>query len=236
MKKLSRILMLTVFAGAACLLLSACAEKAAEQPSVQTPYAGQTQDADVFIDLPNLRQYGGYTCGTTCVQMVMNWLDPYQADLNLATYEEELGTNEDIGTPPGSITSFFEENDVAFTAKGNRTMQELVTALDAGHPVLICIQAWGASEGGYNTQNPNDTDTYLTEGHWVICVGYQKQEQGYVFYFNDPACVGCCMMNEEDLDSRWIDMDAEGIIYDHYGIEITADGTGYNPDGVFYLE
>ena len=23
---------------------------------------------------------------------------------------------------------------------------------------------------------------------------------------------------------------------DHYGIEITADGTSYNPDGVFYLE
>lgn len=234
MKKSSRILALTAFAGAACLLFTACVEKTAEQASVQAPYAGQTTDTDVFIDLPNLRQYGGYTCGTTCVQMVMNWLDPYQADWNLATYEEELGTNEDIGTPPGSITSFFEANDVAFTAKGNRTMQELVTALDAGHPVLLCIQAWGAD--GYNTQNPDDTATYLTEGHWVICVGYQKQEQGYVFYFNDPACVGYCIMNEKDLDSRWIDMDADGNIYDHYGIEIDEDGNSYNPNGVFYLE
>ena len=31
-------------------------------------------------------------------------------------------------------------------------------------------------------------------------------------------------------------MDTEGNVYDHYGIEITADGTSYNPDGVFYLE
>ncbi len=234
MKRQCKLLIPGAFAGAACLLLSACAGQAAEQPSVQLPYAGQTQDADVFIGMPNLRQYGGYTCGTTCVQMVMNWLDPYQADWNLAAYEEELGTNEEAGTPPGSIVSFFEENSVTVTAKENRTAQELVSALDQGHPVLLCIQAWAAD--GYNTQNPDDADTYLAEGHWVVCVGYQKQEPGYIFYFNDPACVGYCMMNEQDLDSRWIDMDAEGNVYDHYGIEIDEDGNSYNPNGVFYLE
>lgn len=234
MKKPCSILILGTFAGTAWFLLSSCAGQAAKPPSVQPLYAGRTQDADVFIDMPNLRQYGGYTCGTTCVQMVMNWLDPYQADWNLAAYEEELGTNEEAGTPPGSIVSFFEENSVTVTAKVNRTAQELVSALDQGHPVLLCIQAWAAD--GYNTQNPDDAGTYLAEGHWVICVGYQKQEPGYIFYFNDPACVGYCMMSEEDLDSRWIDMDAEGNVYDHYGIEIDEDGNSYNPNGVFYLE
>ncbi len=107
-------------------------EPAAEQSSVHPPYDGQIQDADVFIDMPNLRQYGGYTCGTTCVQMVMNWLDPYQADWNLAAYEEELGTNEEAGTPPGSIVSFFEENSVTVTAKENRTTSELASALYRG--------------------------------------------------------------------------------------------------------
>ena len=118
MEKRYGILILGTFACAACFLLSDCAGPAAEQSSVQPPYDGQTQDADVFIDMPNLRQYGGYTCGTTCVQMVMNWLDPYQADWNLTAYEEELGTNEEAGTPPGSIVSFFEENSVTVTAKG----------------------------------------------------------------------------------------------------------------------
>ena len=74
MEKRYGILILGTFACAACFLLSDCAGPAAEQSSVQPPYDGQTQDADVFIDMPNLRQYGGYTCGTTCVQMVMNWL------------------------------------------------------------------------------------------------------------------------------------------------------------------
>ncbi len=63
MKKRYGILILGTFACAACFLLSACAGPAAEQSSVQPPYDGQIQDADVFIDMPNLRQYGGYTCG-----------------------------------------------------------------------------------------------------------------------------------------------------------------------------
>ena len=59
MKKRYSILILDTFACAACFLLSACAGPAAEQSSVQPPYDGQIQDADVFIDMPNLRQYGG---------------------------------------------------------------------------------------------------------------------------------------------------------------------------------
>ena len=102
--------------------------------------------------------------------------------------------------------------------------------------MLVCMQAWAAAEDGYNTQNPDDADTYLIEGHWVICVGYQKTDSGYVFYFNDPACVGYCLINEDDFNNRWIDMDAAGKVYDHYGIEIEESGSRYAPEGAFYLE
>ena len=139
MKKRYGILILGTFACAACLLLSACAGPAAEQSSVQPPYDGQIQDADVFIDMPNLRQYGGYTCGTTCVQMVMNWLDPYQADWNLAAYEEELGTNEEAGTPPGSIVSFFEENSVTVTARRTEPRQNWLRLCTRG---TLCRSAF----------------------------------------------------------------------------------------------
>ena len=50
MEKRYGILILGTFACAACFLLSDCAGPAAEQSSVQPPYDGQTQDADVFID------------------------------------------------------------------------------------------------------------------------------------------------------------------------------------------
>ncbi len=188
MKKRYGILASAALVGALCLCALPCAGKGEADASPQSLYAGRTQDANVLIDIPNLRQYGGYTCGTTCVQMLMNWLEPYQADLNLTAYEEALGTTEEAGTSPDAILAFFEENDVRVIAREKRTTDDLIAALDRGHPVLVCIQAWGAD--GYNTQDPSDADTYLAEGHWVICVGYQKKIDGNVFYFNDPACVG----------------------------------------------
>ena len=39
-----------------------------------------------------------------------------------------------------------------------------------------------------------------------------------------------------DFNRRWIDMDAAGTIYDHYGIEIDESGSVYDPQGVFELE
>lgn len=202
----------------------------------QSPYDGSVADADAFISIPALRQYGGYTCGTTCVQMLMNWLFPYEGDLNLAAYEEALGTTEDAGTPPESIVRFLAESGVAACEKENSTVDELAAALDAGRPTLMCIQAWSSAEdGSYNTADPSDPETYLAEGHWVICVGYQRTENGRRFFFNDPACVGHCLLDEAELDARWIDMDGAGRVYDHYGIEISG-ASAYDPAGAFHLD
>ena len=128
--------------------LSLCAPAQAE-----SPYDGSLADAQVLIRIPALRQYGGYTCGTTCVQMLMNWLFPYEGDLNLAAYEEALGTTEDAGTPPESIVRFLAESGVAACEKENKTVDELAAALDAGRPTLMCIQASArqAEDGSYDT-------------------------------------------------------------------------------------
>lgn len=95
------------------------------------------------------------------MQMLMNWINPYDSDLNLTAYEEALGTGEETGTPPENIIGYFEENEISITAKEKRTINNLTAALDKGHPVLMCIQAWAASDDGYNTENPDDEDTYL---------------------------------------------------------------------------
>ena len=196
-------------------------------------YVGYTTDADKFVDVPNLRQYGNYTCGTTCVQMLLNYLYPQIGDKNLSTYENELGTTPENGTSPQQIYDYFKSQGVDVEKKEQITMPELVSLIDAGHPVMMCIQAWSDQ---YNTTDPNATDhAYLADGHWVICVGYQKTADGYQFYFNDPACVGHCLMSQRDLDNRWIDRDEAGTIYKHFGFVIKGT-TEYNDDGVFYLD
>ena len=213
---------------------SAAASDPAATPGseVASPYDGHLSDADVLIAMPALRQYGNYTCGTTCVQMVMNYLFPYYADLNLSTYEELLGTTEENGTEGGRMYDYLVANGADVERREGISMEELVGYLDAGWPVVMCIQAWGES---YNTTDPSDVDTYLVEGHWVVCVGYAKDASGCTFYFNDPACVGHCLMTQDDLEERWIDMDAAGTVFRHFGLVIKGDGSQYEADGVFYL-
>ena len=74
----------------------------------KAPYVSTICDADVLISFPNLRQFGDYSCGATCVQMIMNWLVPYQADYNLSDYMESLGTTPEAGTSPNKILAFFK--------------------------------------------------------------------------------------------------------------------------------
>ena len=199
-------------------------------------YDGSLTDADVYIEIPALRQYGGYTCGATCVQMLMNWLDPYNADLNLTCYEELLGTTPEKGTPPDTIMEYFTENGVAFATSEHWSCEDLRAALDAGHPVMMALQAWSsADDGSYNVDDPANTGTYLAEGHWVICVGYCDDQVEPYFIFNDPACVGHTLLYADELDERWIDMDGECIVYDHFGIEITQD-TKFDADGLFHMD
>lgn len=208
-------------------------------------YIAYTTDADKFIDIPNLRQYGNYSCGTTCVQMVMNYLYPGAYDINLLTYEADLGTTHEAGTSPRQIYDYFNLKGLAFEQKENISIDQLVSYLNSDYPVMMCIQAWSET---YNTTDPNATNTYyddvlkkdvtentyLAEGHWVICVGYKKTNQGYQFYFNDPACVGYCLMSQQDLDARWIDIDGEGRIFNHFGF-IIKEPSVFNNDGVFHL-
>lgn len=214
---------------------TAGAAQAARQDAAG-PYEGTLADADVLVRMPGLRQYGGYTCGAACVQMVMNWLFPYEGDINLAYVERDLGTTEEAGTSPGNILAYLARRSVDAEARSGISTGDLMASLDCGSPVVIALQAWSsAGDGVYNTDDPSDQATYLAEDHYVICVGYTMSQDGATFYFNGPACVGLCMLGEAELDARWVDMDAAGAVYDHYGI--TVSGTaGYGPDGVFHLD
>ena len=217
---------------AALLMLTLVSCAASDEISDQ--YGDSVSNADVFINIPCLRQYGGYTCGTTCIQMVMNYLYPYEADINLASYEEELGTDEVNGTSPERIVSFLESEGAQVSAEENRSNEWLISTLDRRHPVIMCVQAWSA-DGTYNTSDKSREDTYLSEGHWIICVGYRRSDAGVRFYFNDPACVGHCYMDGSELDERWIDMSGDGKIYSRYGIEVSED-TVYDINGAFHLD
>lgn len=233
-KKLTLLMLVLLIVCTVLTLVAGCTKTPEKQAATGSKlYVGYTTDADKFIAVPNLRQYGDYTCGTTCVQMLMNYLYPQAGDKNLSAYEKELGTTPENGTTPQQIYDYFIAQGVDVEKKDNLSIEKLVAAIDGGHPVMMCIQAWSDQ---YNTTDPDSANyPYLQDGHWVIAVGYQKTDQGYQFYFNDPACVGHCLMSQSDLETRWIDMDGAGTIYNHFGFIIKGT-TEYQDTGVFYLK
>ncbi len=207
-----------------------------QDTEVKDPYTGSVKNADVLIQVPSFRQYSTYTCGTTCVQMLMNWAFPQKGDINLADLEKELGSTDEGGTTPQNILKYFNTHDVNASMHQNMNVNDLIESLDNGHPVVTALQAWSTAEdGSYNTTDSANTDTYLIEGHYVICTGYQKADNGYILYFNDPANTGLCTMTNDELDKRWIDMDASGNVYDHTGIIVNMN-TDYNPYGTYHLD
>ena len=101
---------------------------------------------------------------------------------------------------------------------------------------MMALQAWSFADGGsYNVDDPANADTYLAEGHWVICVGYCDDPVEPYFIFNDPACVGHTLLYADELDERWVDMDGEGVVYDRFGIEITQEAK-FDADGLFHMD
>ena len=101
---------------------------------------------------------------------------------------------------------------------------------------MMALQAWSsADDGSYNVDDPTNADTYLVEGHWVICVGYCDDPAKPYFIFNDPACVGHTLLYADELAVRWVDMDGDGVIYDQFGIEITQS-VKFDADGLFHMD
>ena len=69
----------------------------------------------------------------------------------------------------------------------------------------------------------------------MICVGDCQTAEPPYFIFNDPACVGHTILYTDELNRRWIDLDGDGAIFEHFGIEITQSTTNYKI-GLFFMD
>lgn len=190
-------------------------------------------EADVFYHVPDLRQYEDYSSGAACVQMIMNYLEPSEYDNDISEYMDELDTDENNGTSVQNIKAYFDDNDVEFTENSSFTTDYLVRLLKDKNIILMCLQAW-SKDGTYNTDDA-ESDDYLEDGHWVICVGYKKEDDTRIFYFNDPACAGYTVLEESDLNERWAYTDDSEQVFSRYGIVIGCS-EDYNPSEAYYMK
>ena len=147
-----------------------------------------------MIDLPTGRQTYDFDCGAKALQIVMAY---YGIDVREDELMEELICDSD-GVPVRNMISVAEKKGFQVVAKCEVSLDTVRRYVDENHPVIVLVQAWAER---YMTLKDWREDN--EDGHYAIVVGYN----GYTIVFEDPASFRKTWMTEEELISRWHDVD-----------------------------
>lgn len=166
---------------------------------------------DDSIPILSEPQQQSYSCGPAAIREVLARLGVDKSEEELIAF---LGTDPENGTPPDAMVAGCKKLGLDVEAKSGMTVAELEQCLDAGQPVIVCLQAWGTPDG------------YAAEesGHWAVAIGANKGN----ILFADSELAGPLergFIPHEEFDRRWRDKDGDGREWDHFGIVVSGVGT-----------
>ncbi|MFC1909954.1 C39 family peptidase [Chloroflexota bacterium] len=147
-----------------------------------------------MINLRIARQNFDFDCGVTALQVVMEY---YGVDMRADQIMKELKTSKD-GTNHTNMIDMAKSKGFQVFASGGVSLEELKRYVDAGHPVIVVLQAWA---NRYMTLE--DWKTTFDFGHYTVVIGYE----GKVIIFEDPATTYRTWMLEDEFLARWHDQD-----------------------------
>jgi predicted double-glycine peptidase len=150
------------------------------------------KDADIFLEVPIVRQSTDYSCGAACFLSILGYYgyDPYEKQL-IKALETTLG-----GTDPDSFKKAAKKFELKIDIKEDMTIDQIKNNLKKKIPVILDIQAWGEKK---------DYSKAWKDGHYVVAVGYDKKG----FYLMDPSQMGYSYLLEKDLEDRWHDVEID---------------------------
>jgi hypothetical protein len=170
-------------------------------PAAQLAVVAPAPPANL-IPLPDVRQDRDYDCGAG---LLRSTFQHFGVNMTQDAVIREAGTDPVAGTPPQKMVEELRWRGLKAEDRTNLTDDDLKAHLDAGRPVLCCVQ-----EGSepWNSLEQN--------GHWVGAVGH------------DPACVwvqdplaGLRAIPWAEWDQNWHDRAADGTRYVRYGIAVS---------------
>jgi len=131
---------------------------------------------------------------------------------NITARENDImrmaGTTKENGTDPIGVVRVLRHFKIPHKC-WKMMPQDLRNAIEAGHPVLLMLQAY--------RDNPSiPYSDCLDDGHSVICIGYDRAK----FVFEDPASSTRTWLDERELLKRWHDTDISGNRFNNWGCEI----------------
>jgi predicted double-glycine peptidase len=157
----------------------------------------------IKVDLPNVSQVTGYTCGPSALMAVCAYF---------GVVDDALEWEADFARAMGVGRAGADPHQLTVPARGRFGLEvqefqpmadsELRWCLDRRRPVLMMLQAWG-------------------EGHWVAAIGYDRSG----VYFEDPSLhTSRGYLKWRELAARWHDVGYRGVHVPRYGAAMWKPG------------
>ena len=175
-----------------------------------------------LIRLPLTRQATNYTCGVAALQSVLAYYGEEYSEIPLSKI---LKSNSTIGTAYKQIARFSEKQGFRVDIHKDMKIEDLKALIDKKLPVLCLLQAWSEAQ-------PKDYRNEWQDGHYVVAVGYDDKN----IFFMDPSTLGnFAYIPETEFIDRWHDTDGKEKLT-HFGMVVSRDKVGYQPDVATFME
>jgi len=158
----------------------------------------------IHFNVPHHRAETSYSCGAAAVRCLAEYYG--FGPKGEAAWRKILNTNHD-GTTPKNIVCSLRSFGLKVLVRKNLQIEELISSLDGGWPVICPIQAWG----NYRTYRN------INSGHYVVVIGYDNRN----LYFEDSTLRRSRgWMTQIKFFNRWHDTDMYGNYFNQSGLII----------------
>lgn len=157
----------------------------------------------VRIPLPWVQQVSNWDCGPAALRAICQYykIGPDDHD----QFIKDCKANKE-GTEPKDLIRVAKKYGLKVKEVQGMSIEQLESYLDAGKPVIVAIQAWGAKK--YYKK--------LDSGHYAVAIGYDEKR----IYFEDPSVHTRKRgsMLKKDFLERWKDKKISGEELHQYGL------------------
>ncbi len=131
-----------------------------------------------MLALPYYHQETDFSCGSTCVQMVLEYFGIKKSEEAL---RQRMNARPRIGTSHASLTQTLRAHQIGCRSRTKATLQDIERALAADHPVIINFIDPATSEGHYAVVTDMQQESIITHDPWngpgtmYDCVGFSDR-------------------------------------------------------------
>lgn len=152
------------------------------------------------LAVPQYEQRKTYTCGPACMVACLRFAGKKAEEAAVA----RSAKCTEKGTDPEFLAQAARRRGLAVDVVLYMTIDDLRAHVEAGHPVILAVQAW--------TPGPVPRPNYKYkryDGHWVVAVAVRKSR----IRLMDPSMPKKrSWVTLRDLMNRWHDYDERGVL------------------------